>query len=164
MAPVRVAGKGAMVDRVVGLELGADDYLAKPFDLRELLARVRSVLRRARAQDSPSGTNTVNAVRFAGWRLELATRRLVSSRGDEVPLTTGEYDLLVAFLDHPNRVLSRDELLDITRGREAGPFDRSVDVQVGRLRQKIEQDPQSPMLIKTVRAAGYIFTTAVARG
>ena len=161
VAIIILTGKGETVDRVVGLELGADDYLAKPFDLRELLARVRSVLRRAGARRKQATEETV--VRFAGWKLDFSTRRLLSPNNVETPLTTGEFDLLAVFVTHPNRVLSRDELLDLTRGRSAGPFDRAIDVQVGRLRQKIEPDAQHPTLIKTVRAAGYLFTPPVKR-
>ncbi|HXZ95994.1 MAG TPA: response regulator [Burkholderiales bacterium] len=161
VAIIILTGKGETVDRVVGLELGADDYLAKPFDLRELLARVRSVLRRAGARRKQATEETV--VRFAGWKLDFSTRRLLSPNNVETPLTTGEFDLLAVFVTHPNRVLSRDELLDLTRGRAAGPFDRAIDVQVGRLRQKIEPDAQHPTLIKTVRAAGYLFTPPVKR-
>lgn len=156
-----LTGKGETVDRVVGLEMGADDYLAKPFDLRELLARVRSVLRRAGASHKHANADTI--VRFAGWQLDFSTRRLLSPDNVDIPLTKGEFDLLVVFVTHPNRVLSRDELLDLTRGRAAGPFDRTIDVQVGRLRQKIEPDAQHPTLITTVRAAGYLFTPPVER-
>lgn len=156
-----LTGKGATVDRVVGLEMGADDYLAKPFDLRELLARVRSVLRRAGASHKRANADTI--VRFAGWRMDFSTRRLFSPGNIDTPLTTGEFDLLAVFVNHPNRVLSRDELLDLTRGRAAGPFDRTIDVQVGRLRQKIEPDAQQPTFIKTVRGAGYLFTPPVER-
>jgi two-component system, OmpR family, response regulator len=156
-----LTGKGETVDRVVGLELGADDYLAKPFDLRELLARVKSVLRRARRAVAMEGTVLLS---FAGWKFDPAARRLTSPGGVETPLTTGEFELLSAFVNHPNRVLSRDELLDLTRGREASPYDRSIDMQVKRLRQKIEPDPRQPALIKTVRAAGYIFTSRIKRG
>ena len=153
--------KSNTVDRVVGLEMGADDYIAKPFDLRELLARLRSVFRRARAasQDKSDGMK----VRFAGWELDLASYQLFSPQGEEVVLTAGEFELLAAFVDHPGRALSRDELLNFTRDRDAAPFDRSIDVQVGRLRRKIEDDPAQPVLIKTVRSAGYMFTPTVKR-
>ena len=156
-----LTGKGKTVDRVVGLEMGADDYLPKPFDLRELLARVRSVLRRADPSHKHANADTV--VRFAGWRLDFSSRSLLSPDNINTPLTTGEFDLLAVFVTHPNRVLSRDELLDLTRGRSAGPFDRTIDVQVGRLRQKIEPDARHPTLIKTIRAAGYLFTPPVER-
>ncbi len=157
---VILTGRGETVDRIIGLEMGADDYLAKPFHPRELLARVKSVLRRAsiraRAEPGPGGR-----VRFAGWHLDLVSRELMSPDGAEVRLTTGEFDLLAAFVNNPNQVLSRDRLLDLARNREAGPFDRTIDVQVGRLRRKLEPDPARPTLIKTVRGAGYIFTPAI---
>ena len=157
-----LTGRGETVDRIIGLEMGADDYLPKPFHLRELLARVKSVLRRAssRAQkEKPSGSRA--RARFAGWHLDLSTRELVSPDGGEVRLTTGEFDLLAAFVNNANQVLSRDRLLDLARNREAGPFDRTIDVQVGRLRRKLEPDPQKPTMIKTVRGTGYIFTPTV---
>lgn len=154
-----LTGKGETVDRVVGLEMGADDYLPKPFELRELLARVRSVLRRVGT--SRNHANAANVARFAGWRLDFSSRRLYSPDNVDTPLTAGEFDLLAVFVTHPNRILSRDELLDLTRGRAAGPFDRTIDVQVGRLRQKIEPDAQHPTLIKTIRTAGYLFTPPV---
>ena len=150
-------------DRVVGLEMGADDYLAKPFGPRELLARIRAVLRRASDRLDASAVRADGHVRFAGWTLDLARRRLESPDGLLVDLTNGEYDLLVAFVERSQRVLSRDQLLDLTRGRSAGPFDRSVDVQVLRLRRKIETDPTNPEIVKTVRGGGYIFTPAVER-
>jgi two-component system, OmpR family, response regulator len=157
-----LTGRGETVDRIIGLEMGADDYLPKPFHLRELLARVKSVLRRvsARGNDksSPGGRSKA---RFAGWDLDLSTRELMSPGGSEVRLTTGEFDLLAAFVNNANQVLSRDRLLDLARNREAGPFDRTIDVQVGRLRRKLEDDPQKPTMIKTVRGTGYIFTPTV---
>jgi DNA-binding response OmpR family regulator len=162
-----LTGRGETVDRIIGLEMGADDYLPKPFHLRELLARVKSVLRRASARSGgeDKAAAAVAAARlqtrFAGWRLDLATRELMSPGGDEVRLTTGEFDLLAAFVQNANQVLSRDRLLDLARNREAGPFDRTIDVQVGRLRRKLEPDPQNPTLIKTVRGTGYIFTPTV---
>jgi two-component system OmpR family response regulator len=130
--------------------------------LRELLARVKSVLRRAssRAQlEKPAGARA--RARFAGWHLDLATRELVSPEGGEVRLTTGEFDLLAAFVNNANEVLTRDRLLDLARNRESGPFDRTIDVQVGRLRRKLEPDPENPTIIKTVRGTGYIFTPSV---
>jgi len=160
-----LTGRGETVDRIIGLEMGADDYLPKPFHLRELLARVKSVLRRvsARSNEKPSSGNRSKA-RFAGWDLDLSTRELVSPAGSEVRLTTGEFDLLAAFVNNANQVLSRDRLLDLARNREAGPFDRTIDVQVGRLRRKLEDDPQRPSMIKTVRGTGYIFTPTVEVG
>ena len=157
-----LTGRGETVDRIIGLEMGADDYLPKPFNLRELLARVKSVLRRASLRAPKDQANTPRSkARFAGWLLDLSTRELVSPDGGEVRLTTGEFDLLAAFVNNANQVLSRDRLLDLARNREAGPFDRTIDVQVGRLRRKLEPDPENPTMIKTVRGTGYIFTPTV---
>jgi DNA-binding response OmpR family regulator len=157
-----LTGRSETVDRIIGLEMGADDYLPKPFHLRELLARVKSVMRRVTARDPHALANAARAkARFAGWHLDLATRELVSPTGGEVRLTTGEFDLLAAFVKNANQVLSRDRLLDLARNRESGPFDRTIDVQVGRLRRKLEPDPQRPTIIKTVRGTGYIFTPPV---
>ena len=149
-------------DRIIGLEIGADDYLTKPFNPRELLARIRAVLRRAERPGSPSDS-AESALLFAGWRLDPARRELRNRDGVLVELTAGEFDLLVALVEHPRRVLSRDQLLDLTKGRDALPFDRSVDVQVSRLRRKIESDPKNPEFVKTVRSGGYIFTAPVER-
>jgi two-component system OmpR family response regulator len=149
------------IDRILGLELGADDYLPKPFNPRELLARIRAVLRRTGAV-TPRGEASAS-LRFAGWRLEPGGRRLVGPDGREAELTGGEFDLLLAFAERPGRVLSRDQLLDLTRGRETAPFDRSVDSQVSRLRRKLEPNPSRPTLIKTVRSGGYVFTPVVER-
>jgi DNA-binding response OmpR family regulator len=158
-----VTGSGESVDRIVSLELGADDFVSKPFDLRELLARIRSVLRRtSNAGTEPAGAGN-KEVRFAGWRLELQSRRLFAADGAEIAVTTGEFDLLSVFTDNPNRVMSRDQLLQATHNRDAGPYDRAVDMQVTRLRRKIEIDPDKPVLIKSVRGAGYIFTPNVER-
>src|SRR5580692_3740310 len=157
-----LTGRGETVDRIIGLEMGADDYLPKPFHLRELLARVKSVLRRGSTRGGGERSAAARAqIRFAGWSLDLASRELLSPVGEEVRLTTGEFELLAAFVNHANQVLSRDRLLDLSRHREAGPFDRTVDVQVGRLRRKLEDDPKNPTLIKTVRGGGYIFTPPV---
>ena len=150
-----VTGRGESVDRIVGLELGADDYVTKPFELRELLARVRSVLRRSEAR-TPQAPGA-ERVRFAGFQLDPAARQLTAADGTSVPLTTGEYELLQIFLERPNRVLSRDDLISRMHGRDAGPYDRSIDMQIGRLRRKIEVDPARPELIKSVRGAGYLF-------
>jgi two-component system OmpR family response regulator len=161
---VIVTGRGDSVDKVVGLEVGADDYVTKPFDLRELLARIKAVLRRlGPAEIGAGGSAAAGGSRlvFAQWELDTAARRLVSPRGQEVALTGGEFDLLCAFARHPGRVLSRDFLLEQTRGREAAPFDRTIDVQVGRLRKKIEVDADDPQLIKSVRGAGYILVPPV---
>jgi two-component system, OmpR family, response regulator len=157
-----VSGRGESVERVVGLELGADDYVTKPFDLRELLARIRSVLRRS--VGSPSERNTLaSPFEFEGFRLEPEARRLTGVDGNEVALTTGEFDLLHVFVQRPNLVLSRDQLMNAVHGREAGPYDRAIDVQIGRLRRKIENDPANPRLIKSVRGAGYLFAATVLR-
>jgi len=157
-----VTGRGDAVDKIVGLEVGADDYVTKPFDLRELLARIKAVLRRIEAAP-PRGTPArVAAFSFAGWTLDVAARRLVAADGREVALTGGEFDLLVAFVQHPGRVLSRDFLLEQTRGREGAPFERTIDVQVGRLRKKLEVNVDQPQIIKSVRGAGYILVPSVA--
>jgi len=155
-----VTGRGEPVDRIIGLEIGADDYVTKPFDVRELAARVRNVLRRTiEKREKPD--DAPDAIRFAGWTLRLDARRLESPQGKAVELTTGEFELLAALARAPGRVLSRDELLAATRNREAGPFDRTIDVQIGRLRRKIETNPQHPEIIKSVRGAGYVFTPKV---
>jgi two-component system, OmpR family, response regulator len=156
-----LTGRGETVDRIIGLEMGADDYLPKPFHLRELLARVKSVLRRVSSRAGDRTPPTRSTARFLGWTLDLSSRELRSPAGREVRLTTGEFDLLAAFVNNANQVLSRDRLLDLARNREAGPFDRTIDVQVGRLRRKLEDDPQQPAMIKTVRGSGYIFTPPV---
>jgi len=167
---VIVTGRGDSVDKVVGLEVGADDYVTKPFDLRELLARIKAVLRRlapAEASSAPAPAAPAaqgSLLRFAGWTLDTAARSLTGPQGQDVGLTTGEFDLLCAFAQHAGRVLSRDFLLEQTRGREAGPFDRTIDVQVGRLRKKLEIDAENPQIIKSVRGAGYILVPPVARG
>ena len=153
---------GEPVDRVIGLELGADDYVAKPFEPREIAARVRNVLRRGEARRQPDGE--ADTLVFAGYRLHLPSRQLTAGDGAEVPLTTAEFDLLAALAGNANRVLSRDQLLDLARHRTATPFDRSVDVYIGHLRRKIEADPKNPKLIKTVYGVGYIFTPAVEQG
>jgi DNA-binding response OmpR family regulator len=156
-----LTGRAEPVDRIVGLELGADDYVTKPFDLRELLARVRSVLRRAATSQTPRSGSSGN-FRFAGFILNTGARTLTGPAG-EVPLTTGEYDLLCVFLAHPDRVLSRDDLMSHLHGRNAGPYDRAIDVGVGRLRRKLEEDAAQPALIKAVRGAGYLFSARVER-
>jgi two-component system, OmpR family, response regulator len=158
-AIIIVTGRGEPVDRVVGLELGADDYVAKPFDLREILARVRAVLRRAPPSSAASGS----VLHFAGFTLDTKARTLKRDRGDDVALTNGEYELLLAFLHAPHKVQSRDELLNATHGRDAGPYDKTIDVQVVRLRRKIERDAAQPDLIKAVRGAGYVWTADVKR-
>jgi two-component system OmpR family response regulator len=151
-------------DRIVGLELGADDYLTKPFNPRELLARIRAVLRRAAtpAVAAPA-RDAKRSYRFAGWTLDPERRELRDPTGVLVALTGGEFDLLHVLLQSPGIVLSRDQLLDRTRGRIAGPFDRAIDVQLSRLRRKIEADPKNPVLIKTVRTGGYVLAVPVER-
>ena len=156
-----VTGSGESVDRIVSLELGADDFVSKPFDLRELLARIRSVLRRTGTAHTEPEAARSREIRFAGWRLDPQSRRLFGSDGSEVVITTGDFELLSLFTQHPNKVLSRDQLLQATRNRDAGPYDRAIDMQIARLRRKIELDPENPILIKSVRGAGYIFTAAV---
>ncbi len=160
---VIVSGRGDAVDKVVGLEIGADDYVTKPFDLRELLARVKAVLRRSQPVESAPAplAEARERCRFAGWLLDRGARRLHAPDGTEVALSSGEFDLLSVFTIHPERVLSRDFLLESTRGREAGPFDRTIDVQIGRLRKKIESDPRDPRILKSVRGAGYILVAPV---
>jgi two-component system phosphate regulon response regulator OmpR len=151
-----LTAEGAPVDRILGLELGADDYVVKPFDPRELLARVRSVLRRTRSDD-PAAPATGGEVRFGRCVLNLDSRRLYALDGAELPLTAMEFDLLRAFAANPNRVLSRDRLLELAHNRGMEPFDRSVDIRIWRLRQRIEPDPGKPEVIKTVRGGGYVF-------
>ena len=165
---VILSGRSETTEKIIGLEVGADDYLAKPFEPRELLARVRSVLRRLSAGAS-GGSEAVqppaesDAYVFNGWRLDALSRSLTDPDGEEISLSSGEFNLLKALVEHPNRVLSRDQLLDLTHGLDTPAFDRSVDVQVVRLRKKIEPNPGRPEFIKTVRNAGYIFTAKVAR-
>lgn len=160
---IMLTALGEEPDRIIGLELGADDYVTKPFNPRELVARIRAVLRRVgdgeeRGRDAPARLYS-----FAGWTLETARRRLVDPQGVDVALTGGEYDLLVALLDRPNRVLTRDMLLDLLRGRQAGPFDRAIDVAISRLRRKLEDDGRNAQIIKTVRGGGYVLAAAVER-
>jgi two-component system OmpR family response regulator len=159
---VIVTGRGDAVDKVVGLEVGADDYVTKPFDLRELVARIKAVLRRVLVQ--PAAPAAGKALEFAGWRLDIGARSLNNPQGEDVALTTGEFELLSTFARHPGRVLSRDFLLEHTRGREAAPFDRTIDVQVGRLRRKLQAQPGTDEIIKSVRGAGYILVPPVAHG
>jgi two-component system OmpR family response regulator len=153
---VIVSGRGDAVDKVVGLEIGADDYVTKPFDLRELLARVKAVLRRLEPQ-TELPTAAPSGFRIAGFTLDVGARRVADAQGREVALTGGEFDLLVTLCRHAGRVLSRDFLLEATRGREAGPFDRTIDVQIGRLRRKLDAASASDaVIIKSVRGAGYL--------
>ena len=156
-----LSGKGDTIDRVVGLEVGADDYIAKPFHLRELLARMRTVLRRTAKRPEAPAPDGDGVLAFESWRLDPSRRELRDGEGRLVELTSGEFDLLLCFLRRPQRVLSRDQIMDLTRGRDWSPLDRSIDNQVRRLRRKVEADPDAPQLIKTVRGAGYVFTAAV---
>ncbi|MBE7427503.1 MAG: response regulator [Ideonella sp.] len=157
-----LTGRAEEADRVMGLELGADDYLTKPFSPRELLARIRALLRRARAQATVADAIArVRAYRFGAWELNIGLRRLKSADGRAVELTNGEFSLLAAFVSSPQRVLSRDQLLDLSRLHNAEVYDRSIDVQILRLRRKIEADPARPQFIKTERGAGYLFDAVV---
>jgi two-component system OmpR family response regulator len=157
-----LSGRGESTEKVIGLEIGADDYISKPFEPRELLARVQSVLRRLNKTDgAPASEATIYS--FDEWLLDLTARTLTSPKGETVELSSGEFNLLKAFVEHPNRVLSRDQLLDFTHANDTPAFDRSVDVRVGRVRKKIEVDPQNPQFIKTIRNGGYMFAATVAQ-
>jgi len=157
-----LTGRRDEADRVMGLELGADDYLVKPFSPRELLARIRALLRRSRMHETVAdGLARIRAYRFAGWELSVRLRRLNSPRGEPVALTNSEFNLLVAFLAAPRRVLSREQLLALSRLHDDEVYDRSIDVQVGRLRRKIDSDSDGLALIRTERGAGYVFTASV---
>jgi two-component system OmpR family response regulator len=156
---VMLTARGEETDRIVGLEMGADDYLPKPFNPRELLARIKAVLRRSHAVPPAAMPAEARRLHFAGWTLELARRQLLSASGVVVPLSGGEYRLLRIFLDRPQRVLSRDQLLELSHGREASPYDRSIDVQVGRLRRRLDDEAAS--LIQTVRGEGYVLAADV---
>jgi DNA-binding response OmpR family regulator len=165
---VMISGKGDPIDRVVGLELGADDYISKPFHLREVLARVRAVLRRYEGQGEPAApvaaANTGGArYKFGDWALDIGRRELSGKAGSRHELTTAEFNLLEIFVSRPGRVLSRDNIMDLLKGIEWSPVDRTIDNLVGRLRKKIEAQPDTPDLIKTVRGVGYVFTGAVAK-
>jgi two-component system OmpR family response regulator len=162
---VMLTARGEPTDRIVGLEIGADDYLPKPFDVRELEARIKAVLRRSAAEtkNPGEGTETTEHFTFEGWTLNPRQRQLLSPDGAIVDLTSGEFDVLLVFVERPQRILTRDQLLDLARGRNATPFDRSIDVVVSRLRRKIELDATTPTVIKTVWGSGYIFTPTVQR-
>jgi two-component system phosphate regulon response regulator OmpR len=157
---VMLTAAGEVVDRIVGLEMGADDYIAKPVEMRELLARVRAVLRRmpgGAPQVAEGAAPATHKTRFGPCQLDLDAHKLYDAAGEEVAITSMEFDLLKAFAEHPNRVLSRDQLLDLAHNKDWEPFDRSIDIRIARLRRKIETDPAKPQVIKTVRGAGYIF-------
>jgi len=155
---IMVTGAGEVIDRVAGLEVGADDYIAKPFDPRELRARLKSVLRRLQSKAAPEPKSPARErVTIGACILDLRSRELRDAKGRDVPITAMEFTLLKTFLDHPNQVLSRDQLLNLTRNREWEPFDRSIDIRIARLRRKIEEDPERPRCIKTVRGAGYMY-------
>ncbi|MDP3736314.1 MAG: response regulator [Hyphomonadaceae bacterium] len=164
---ILVTARGEDIDRIIGLEIGADDYLPKPFNPRELIARARSVLRRARAPADSASRQLISAdaeiYSFEGWNLDAASRSFTNPGGEAIELSAGEYDLLMAFVKHPQRVLSRDFLMDWTKGREATAFDRSVDVMMSRLRRKLGDDSAAPRFIRTVRNGGYLFAVAVSR-
>jgi two-component system phosphate regulon response regulator OmpR len=154
---IMVTGSTGTVDRIIGLEVGADDYIGKPFEPRELLARIKSVLRRLQVAPAATPTQQRATLAIGRCRLDLAARRLTDRDGSDIPLTAMEFDLLKAFVEHPNQVLSRDRLLNLTRDRDWEPFDRSIDIRITRLRRKIEEDPESPRAIQTVRGAGYMY-------
>jgi two-component system OmpR family response regulator len=156
-----LTARGEPVDRIIGLEMGADDYLTKPFEPRELLARIRSVLRRAQALPPNLAPGSARRYRFAGWTWDTTLHQLVSPQGVVVILSGAEYRLLEVLMTHPNRVLTRDQLMDLTRGKDADPFDRSIDLRVSRLRQKLGDDARAPALIKTLRGEGYVFAAEV---
>jgi two-component system OmpR family response regulator len=161
-----LSAAGDTVDRIIGLEFGADDYLTKPFNPRELLARIKAILRRIEHRPNGLLANTDSKpllFKFSNWQLDTASRRLISPQGIEVSLSGRGYDLLLIFLEHPQRVLSRDQLLDLLANRSAEPFDRSIDIQVSRLRQKLGDDSKNPAFIKTIRTGGYLFTPLVTR-
>lgn len=161
VAIIMVSGAGETVDRIVGLEVGADDYVSKPFDPRELLARIKSVARRYRTEPlDREGFRTagnIDQVSFGGYELNLATHQLTDPDDQEVPLTSMEFDLLKVFVQRPNRVLSRDQLLQLTQNRDWDPYDRSIDIRITRIRRKIETNPNKPKFIKTIRGSGYMF-------
>ena len=158
---VMLTARGEETERIIGLEMGADDYLAKPFNPRELLARIKSVLRRARSLPENLAPEATKAFRFAGWSLDVSTRNLTAADGLVVPLSGAEFKLLRIFLAHPNRVLTREQLIELMKPRDAGPFDRAIDVQVSRLRQRLRDDAREPRLIKTVRGEGYVLAVEV---
>ncbi len=155
-----LTAKGEEIDRIVGLEIGADDYVSKPFNQRELLARIRSILRRS-SGNVAHPVATADVLTFEGWRLDRHTRQLQNPDGARVALTGAEFDLLLVFCERPRRVLRRDQLIDLTQGRAAHPLERSIDILVSRLRQKMEKDPKEPILFQTIRSGGYMFSPEV---
>jgi two-component system phosphate regulon response regulator OmpR len=158
-----LTGKDDVLDRIVGLELGADDYMAKPFHLREVLARVRTIMRRRNQAPSAAKADAGDRISFEGWMLDIGRRELIAPDNTNTELTTGEFDMLTVFLRNAGRVLSRETLMDLTRGRNLEAFDRTIDAQVARLRKKIEEDVSNPQLIKSVRGIGYVFTGKIDR-
>lgn len=158
---IMLTAMGDETDRIIGLEMGADDYLAKPFNPRELSARIKAVLRRSQSLPISNQHVEQGVLNFEGWSFDTANRELTSCENVVISLSTAEYELLMAFIEHPHRVLSRDQLLDLARGRESQLFDRSIDTLVSRLRRKLEQDPKAPKIIKTVWGGGYIFTPEI---
>ncbi|AHE51304.1 Transcriptional regulatory protein OmpR [compost metagenome] len=158
---IMLTAMGEETDRIIGLEMGADDYLAKPFNPRELLARIKAVMRRTQAEIQPVPEALTRDLRFDRWLLDINRRELVDEEGVGMSLSTAEFDLLKVFLERPQRVLSRDQLLDLARGREAVAFDRAIDTLVSRLRRKLERDPKNPELIKTIWGGGYLFAADV---
>jgi two-component system OmpR family response regulator len=161
---IMLTARGDPLDRILGLEMGADDYLPKPFDPRELLARIRSVLRRSQAAPVGNEHAVHRQLQFAGWTLDLAAGHLIDAAGLVIALSGAELRLLKVFLDYPNRVLNRDQLLNFTQGHDADAFERSIDIQISRLRQKLNEDARSPQIIKTVRNGGYMLAVAVTSG
>ncbi|MET3115950.1 two-component system OmpR family response regulator [Undibacterium sp. GrIS 1.8] len=161
MPVIMLTARSEPLDRILGLEMGADDYLPKPFEPRELLARIRSVLRRTQSMTLGSNGEQVQRLKFSDWTLDLKARHLVSPEGMVIALSGAEFRMLNIFLDHPNRILNRDQLLNMTHGRDADPFDRSIDIQISRLRQKLREDARSPQIIKTVRNGGYVLSVNV---
>ncbi|MQX11711.1 DNA-binding response regulator [Sinorhizobium fredii] len=160
-----LTGRNDVVDRIVGLELGADDYITKPFHLREVLARLKCALRRRQpgASLNRSSEPQTEIYSFEGWRLDVGRRQLLADDGKEISLTTGEFDMLCVLVNHAGRVLQRELLMDLTRGRNLEAFDRTIDAQIARPRRKIERDPGNPALIKTVRGVGYVFSARAIR-
>lgn len=165
---IMLSAMGEDTDKIVGIEMGADDYVAKPFNPRELLARIKGLVRRTEGAIGQKRQQEqlvkVTNIHFSNWTVDRNKRKLISPDGVTTPLTNGEYELLLALLENPNQVLNRDQLLNMTHNRDAGPFDRTIDVQIGRIRKKIEDDPKNPKLIETIRGGGYQFSGKVTYG